>query len=104
MKSRTITLPAIRPIGDRVLLRRLAAAETTKGGIVIPERAKEKPQECECVSVGDGRRTRSGDCVKLEVRAGDRVLVGKYSGHEIRHEGEEFLVIREDDVLAVLEA
>ncbi|MBN2120043.1 MAG: co-chaperone GroES [Candidatus Omnitrophica bacterium] len=92
----------IQPLGDRVLVKPLEAEERTKGGIVIPDTAKEKPQEAKVVAVGKGRR--DGDKVlPLEVKVGDKVLYGKYSGTEIRDkEGEDYLILREEDILAIV--
>lgn len=93
----------IQPLGDRVLVKPLEAEEKTKGGIVIPDTAKEKPQEAEVIAVGKGKVTEDGKVLPLEVKVGDRVLYGKYSGTEIRsREGEDFLILREDDILAIV--
>ena len=92
----------IKPLADRVLVKRLDEVEEQKvGGIIIPDTAKEKPQEAEIVAVGPGRRE-DGDLIPLEVKEGDKVLIGKYSGTEVKIEGEEFLIMREDDVLAIV--
>ncbi len=92
----------IKPLADRVLARRLDEAEEQKvGGIIIPDTAKEKPQEAEIVAVGPGR-VEDGERVGLEVSVGDKVLIGKYSGTEVKIEGEEYLIMREDDILAVV--
>jgi chaperonin GroES len=93
----------IRPLGDRILIRRIKEEEKTKGGIIIPDAAKEKPQEGKVVAVGKGKVTEDGKLVAPEVKAGDRVLFGKYSGSEIKLDGEEHLILREDDILGVLE-
>ncbi len=93
----------IRPLSDRILVKRLDEDETTKGGIIIPDTAKEKPQEGKVVAVGPGKTNDDGDTVPLSVKKGDKVLFSKYSGTEITLEAEEHLIIREDDVLAVLE-
>ena len=93
----------IRPLHDRVLVRRVKEEEKTKGGIIIPDTAKEKPQEAKVVAVGSGRLTDDGKQIALEVKKGDRVLFGKYSGSEVTIEGEEHLIIREEDVLAVIQ-
>ena len=92
----------IQPLGERVLVKPLEAEETTKGGIVIPDTAKEKPQEAKVVAVGKGKR--EGDkVIPLEVKVGDKVLYGKYSGTEIRgKDGEDYLILREDDILAII--
>ena len=92
-----------RPLHDRVLIRRIEEAETVRGGIIIPDSAKEKPQEGEAVAVGNGKVLDSGQRIALEVKAGDRVLFGKYSGTEIKLDGEEYLILREDDILGVIE-
>ena len=92
----------VRPLHDRLLVRRIEKEETAKGGIVIPDTAKEKPQEGEVLAVGDGRILDSGTKVALDVKAGDKILFGKYSGSEIKIDDEEVLILREDEVLAVL--
>jgi chaperonin GroES len=93
----------IRPLYDRIVVRRLEEQETKVGGLFIPDSAKEKPQEGEVVAVGKGKRMEDGKVVPLDVQAGDRILFGKYSGSEIRIDGEELLIMREDEVLGVLE-
>jgi chaperonin GroES len=93
----------IRPLGDRILVKRIKEEEKTKGGIIIPDTAKEKPQEGKVVAVGKGKKTEEGKVIALDVKAGDRILFGKYSGSEIKLEGEEHLILREDDILGVLE-
>lgn len=93
-----------RPLYDRVLVKRLNAEEMSKGGLFLPETAKEKPQEAEVIAVGQGRLNKDKDIVPLTVKPGDRVLFGKYSGEEIKLDGEEHLILREDDILAILEA
>ena len=92
-----------RPLHDRIIVRRLEGEEKTKGGIIIPDTAKEKPQEAKVIAVGKGKRTDDGKLQPMEVQKGDRILVGKYSGSEIKVDGDEHLIIREDDVLAILE-
>ena len=92
-----------RPLHDRVVVRRIEAEEKTAGGIIIPDTAKEKPQEGEIVAVGPGARDESGKVVSLDVQAGDRVLFGKYSGSEIKLDGDEYLIMREDEILGVIE-
>ena len=92
-----------RPLHDRVVVRRLDAEEKTKGGIIIPDTAKEKPQEGEVVAVGPGARDENGKVQPLDVKAGDRVLFGKWSGTEVRIDGEDLLIMKESDVLGVLE-
>ena len=93
----------IRPLHDRVLVKRVESQENTKGGIIIPDTAKEKPIEGKVVAVGNGKVLEDGKVRPLEVKKGDRILFGKYSGTEIKIEGEEHLILREDDVLAVIE-
>ncbi len=93
----------MRPLHDRILVKRVEEEAKTKGGIIIPDSAKEKPQEAKVVAVGSGRVTDEGKLVALEVKKGDRVLFGKYSGSEVQIDGEEHLIIREDDVLGILE-
>ena len=92
-----------RPLHDRVVVRRVESEEKTKGGIIIPDTAKEKPQEGEIVAVGSGARDESGKVVALDVKAGDRVLFGKWSGTEVKIDGEELLIMKESDILGVLE-
>ena len=92
-----------RPLHDRVVVRRIEADEKTKGGIIIPDTAKEKPVEGEVVAVGNGKVLEDGSIRKVDVKVGDRVLFGKYSGTEVKLDGEERLIVREDDILAVLE-
>ena len=94
---------AFRPLHDRVVVRRIDAEEKTAGGIIIPDTAKEKPQEGEVVSVGPGGRNEKGELVPLEVKAGDRILFGKWSGTEIKIGGEELLIMKESDILGVVE-
>ena len=93
---------AIQPLGDRALIKPLEAQEKTKGGIVLPDMAKEKPQEGKVISVGKGRVSDDGKIMPLEVKAGDKVLYGKYSGTEITVEGDEYLMVKEDDILAIV--
>jgi len=93
----------MRPLHDRILVKRVEEETKTKGGIIIPDTAKEKPQEAKVVAVGSGRLTDEGKLIALEVKKGDRILVGKYSGSEVQIDGEEHLIIREEDVLAVIE-
>jgi chaperonin GroES len=92
-----------RPLHDRVVVRRLDAEEKTKGGIIIPDTAKEKPQEGEVVAVGPGARDEKGKLVPLELKKGDRILFGKWSGNEIKLDGEELLIMKESDVMGVIE-
>ncbi len=91
------------PLHDRILVRRVEEGETIRGGIIIPDSAKEKPQEGEVISVGKGKSNDEGKVFPLDVKAGDRVLFGKYSGTEIKLEGEEYLIMREEDILGILE-
>ena len=93
----------MRPLNDRILVKRVEEEAKTKGGIIIPDTAKEKPQEAKVVAVGAGRVTDDGKRVAPEVKKGDRVLFGKYSGSEVQIDGEEHLIIREEDVLAIIE-
>jgi chaperonin GroES len=93
----------IRPLHDRVIVRRIEEGEQVRGGIIIPDTAKEKPQEGEVVAVGEGKRKDDGSRQALDVKAGDRVLFGKYSGSEIKIDGEELLIMREDEILGVIE-
>jgi chaperonin GroES len=92
----------VRPLHDRLLVRRLEPKETAKGGIIIPDTAREKPQEGEVLAVGNGRILENGTKVALDVKVGDKILFGKYTGSEIKIDGEDVLVLREDEVLAVL--
>jgi chaperonin GroES len=91
-----------RPLHDRILVQRLDEGEQKIGGIIIPDTAKEKPQQGKVIAVGNGKVKDDGTRIKLDVKAGDRILFGKYSGQEIKLDGEEYLIMREDDVLAVL--
>ncbi len=93
----------LRPLHDRVLVKRLEPGEQMRGGIIIPDSAKEKPQEAEVKAVGNGKLLESGERVPVDVKAGDRILFGKYSGSDIKIEGEEYLILKEDEILAVLE-
>jgi len=93
-----------RPLHDRVVVRRITAEEKTAGGIIIPDTAKEKPQEGEVVSVGPGARNEQGQIVALDVKAGDRVLFGKWSGTEVKIGGEELLVMKESDIIGIVDA
>ena len=92
----------VRPLADRLLIRRLDAAEEMRGGIIIPDTAKEKPMEGEVVAVGPGKLDKDGKPVGLEVSKGDRVLIGKYSGTEVQIDGDDYVILREEDVLATL--
>ncbi len=90
------------PLADRILVRRIEEQETVRGGIIIPDTAKEKPQEGEVVAIGPGRLTDDGKRISLEVKKGDRVLVGKYSGTDVKIDGTEYTILREDEVLGIL--
>ena len=92
-----------RPLHDRVLVRRVEAEEKTAGGIIIPDTAKEKPQEGEVIAVGAGTRDETGKLIPLDVKAGDRILFGKWSGTEVRLEGEDLLIMKESDILGIVE-
>ena len=94
---------AFRPLGDRVLVRRVEEEEKTRGGIIIPDTAKEKPQQGKVTAVGNGKSKDDGKRIPLDVKAGDTILFGKYSGQEIKLDGEEYLIMREDEVLAIIE-
>ena len=93
----------IRPLHDRILVERLEEKEVKKGGIIIPDTAKEKPQEGRVVAVGNGKVGENGKKIPLDVKAGDKILFGKYSGSEVKIEDEEYLILREEDVLAILD-
>jgi len=93
----------LRPLQDRILVQRVEEETTTKGGIIIPDTAKEKPAEGKVIAVGNGKVGEDGKRVPLEIKAGDRILFGKYAGTEVKIEGEEFLIMREDDVLGVID-
>ena len=92
----------VQPLADRILVRRIEEQETIRGGIIIPDTAKEKPQEGEVVAVGPGRRNEDGKRVELDVKKGDRVLIGKYSGTDVKIDGTEFVILREEEILGVL--
>ena len=93
----------IKPLHDRVIVKRIEEGEQVRGGIIIPDSAKEKPQEGEVIAVGDGKRKDDGGRIELDVKAGDRVLFGKYSSSEVKLDGEEYLIMREDEILGILE-
>src|SRR6516165_1000127 len=93
----------VRPLYDRVIVRRVAEEEKTKGGIIIPDTAKEKPQEGEIIAVGPGARDENGKLVPLDVKAGDRVLFGKWSGTEVKIDGQDLLIMKESDIMGVIE-
>jgi chaperonin GroES len=92
----------VRPLADRILVRRIEEKESIRGGIIIPDTAKEKPQEGEVVAVGPGRLTEDGKRIAMEVKKGDHILIGKYSGTDVRIDGTEYVILREEDVLGVL--
>ena len=94
----------VRPLHDRLIVKRIEEKESVKGGIIIPDSAKEKPQEGEVIAVGNGKKTDEGKVIPLDVKAGDRILFGKYSGTEIKLDNNEYLILREDEVLGVLES
>ena len=93
----------LRPLYDRIVVKRLDAKETVRGGIIIPDTAKEKPQEAEVVAVGEGKFDDNGKRIKLDVKKGDKVLIGKYSGTDIKLDDQEYTILREDEVLAIVE-
>ena len=93
----------VRPLHDRLLVKRIEETETVKGGIIIPDSAKEKPQEGQVIAVGNGKILDNGSKVALDVKAKDKILFGKYSGTDIKIDGEEYMILREDEVLAVIE-
>ena len=93
----------VKPLADRILVRRIEEKEVKKGGIIIPDTAKEKPQECEVVAVGPGAIGEDGKRISMDVKKGDRVLIGKYAGSEVKIDGKEYIIMREEDVLAVIE-
>ncbi len=92
----------VKPLADRILVKRVDENETKKGGIIIPDTATEKPLQAEVVAVGPGRVTEDGKRVTMDVKKGDKILIGKYSGTEVKIEGDEYVILREDDVLAVI--
>ncbi|MDI6791405.1 MAG: co-chaperone GroES [bacterium] len=93
----------IKPLGDRIIVKRIEEEEKTKGGLIIPDTAKEKPQEGKIMAVGPGKVTDEGERIPMEVKVDDRVLFGKYSGSEIKVEGEEYLIMHQDDILGIIE-
>jgi chaperonin GroES len=99
MATKTLNL---KPLGDRVIVRPLPQDEITRGGIILPDTAKEKPQQGEVVAVGEGKVLENGTKVTMEVKAGDKVLYGKYAGTEVKLEGDEFLIIKESEILAIM--
>ena len=96
-------MKGFRPLGDRILIKRIKELERTKGGIIIPDTAKEKPQEGKVIAVGKGKYTDEGKLIPIEVRSGDKILFGKYSGSEVKLDGEEHVIMREDDILGILD-
>jgi chaperonin GroES len=92
----------VTPLSDRILVKRLEVAEEQRGGIIIPDTAKEKPQQCEVIAVGPGRMTDEGKRLVPEVKKGQRVLIGKYSGTEVKIDGHEYIILREDDILGIV--
>jgi chaperonin GroES len=92
----------VKPLADRLLVKRVDETEAKKGGIIIPDTAKEKPLQAEVVAVGPGRMTEEGKRITMDVKKGDKILIGKYSGTEVKIEGDEFVILREDDVLAIV--
>jgi chaperonin GroES len=101
-RRRVVLMANVKPLADRILLRRLEAEEVVRGGIIIPDTAQEKPLEAVVVAVGDGRRNDEGERLPLEVGVGDRVLISKYGGSDVKIDGVDHVIMREDDVLAVL--
>lgn len=93
----------IKPLGDRILVKRLEAEEKTKGGIVLPDTAKEKPKEAKVISVGTGKQTESGKSIPPSVKEGDRILFSSYAGTDVEIEGDEYLILREEDILGIIE-
>ncbi|HZV80553.1 MAG TPA: co-chaperone GroES [Geobacteraceae bacterium] len=93
----------LRPLQDRIIVKRLEEETKTAGGIFIPETAKEKPQKGEVIAVGNGKKTEDGKVIPIDVKAGDKVLFGKYAGTEIKIDGQEYLIMREDDILGIME-
>ena len=100
--QREVIIMAFRPLHDRVLVRRIEAEEKTAGGIIIPDSAKEKPSEGEIVAVGEGARNEGGDRIALDVKAGDRILFGKWSGTEVKLDGEDLLIMKESDIMGIM--
>jgi chaperonin GroES len=102
MPQRKRTTPTLQPLHDRVLVKRIEEEQARRGGIIIPDSAKEKPQEGKVIAVGKGKVSEAGKKTPLEVKTGDRVLFGKYSGSEVKLDGEEYLIMKEEDVLGIL--
>ncbi len=98
----TKTKLSVRPLGDRVIIAALAQEEMTKGGIILPDTAKEKPQQGEVVAVGKGKISETGETIAMSVKAGDKVLYGKYSGTEVKIDGSEYLIVKESEILAII--
>src|SRR5688500_9478543 len=103
MAAAVATASTLRPLHDRIVVRRMDAKEQVRGGIIIPDTAKEKPQEAEVIAVGEGKYDDSGKRIKLDVKKGDKILIGKYSGTDIKLDDQEYSILREDEVLAVIE-
>lgn len=93
----------VRPLSDRILVRRMDAEEQVKGGIIIPDTAKETPQEAEVIAVGPGKRNKNGDAIAPAVKSGEKILIGKYAGTEIEVDGDEYVIVNEDDVLGIIQ-
>jgi chaperonin GroES len=102
MAEATMSKVKIQPLGDRVLVQPVEAKETKRGGIIIPDSAKEKPQEGVVVATGKGKTTEDGKTLPMDVKAGDKILYGKYSGNEIKLDGEDYLIMHQDDILGIL--
>jgi len=102
MAEATLTKVKLQPLGDRVLVKPIEQQETKRGGIIIPDTAKEKPQEGEIVACGKGKTTEDGKVLPMDVKPGDRILYGKYSGSEVKLEGQEYLIMHQDDILGIL--
>lgn len=96
-------MASIKPLQDRIIIKRIEEGEQIRGGIIIPDSAREKPQEGEVIAVGDGKKLDSGERVPLDVKEGDRVLFGKYAGTEVKLDDEDYLIMREDDILGIIE-
>lgn len=102
--SKTAASTKIKPLGDRVLVKHVEESEQVRGGIIIPDSAKEKPQEAEVIAIGSGKKDDSGKAQPFEVKVGDRVLVSKYGGTEVKIEDEKYLLLREDDILGIIQS
>lgn len=102
MSTTSVQSVKVTPIGERILLKRIEPTEQMRGGIIIPDSAKEKPQEARVIALGSGKRDKDGHVIAFEVKAGDRVLISKYGGSEVRIDDEDYLLVREDDILGVL--